>query len=229
MTRTMSPLVLAACLAVAPTAVQAVPILDQQFAPDVLNTWTVFSELTRAQTFTVGEAGLLSRVEVLLDTAPGLPALERTFQIIPTVGGVPVYGTAPLASFTITLPGNSGSGSVAGFYGADLTAFGIQVTPGDVLAIESLGAAAPDSSHWWTGRFTAPPTYLDGAFYTTVYVGGIPDTTFHLQDTAKVVYDLGFRTLVDTGDPDNTPVPEPGILALLGLGFVALRLAKRRR
>ena len=228
MKRTMGSLVLAAFLAVAPTAVKASPILDQQFAPDVPNMAVVFSELTRAQTLTVGVAGLLSRVEVLLDTAPGLAPFERSFQLIPTSAGLPVYGTQPLASFTIVLPGNSGTGTVAGFYGADLTAFGLMVDAGDVLAIVDVGAPAPDSSHWWVGRFTAPPTYLAGAHYTTFWAGQGPDTTFHSQDTSKVAYDLGFKTWVDQGAPEPEPIPEPGILILLGTGLAAIRRARRR-
>lgn len=229
MRRSTHVLMVAAWLALVPAGTGAAAILDQQFAPGEVNTWTIFSELTRAQTFTVGMAGLLSRVEVLLDTAPGLAALDRPFQVVPTVGGVAVYGTAPLASFTITAPGNTGSGSVLGFYGADLTAFGLQVTPGEVLAIVSLGAPAPDSSHWWAGRFTAPPTYLGGAHYTTFYSGGQSDTTFHLQDTTKVVYDLGFRTWVDTGapEPEPEPIPEPALVMLFGVGVAALRRLRR--
>ena len=228
MRRSMNVMVVAAWLVLAPARAWAAPILDQQFAPGEVNTWTIFSGLTRAQTFTVGMAGLLSRVEVLLDTAPGLAAFDRPFQVIPTVGGVPVYGTAPLASFTITAPGNSGSGSVLGFYGADLTAFGLQVTPGEVLAIVSLGAPVPDSSHWWAGRFTAPPTYLGGTLYTTFSSGGGSDSTFHLQDTTKVVYDLGFRTWVDNATPEPEPIPEPALVVLFGLGLAAVRRARRR-
>lgn len=229
MTNTTRAVFLVACMAAAPAPAQASPILDQAFAPAELNHFAVFSELTRAQTFTVGRAGLLSRVEVLLDTAAGLPALEWPFQVIPTSAGVPVYGTAPLASFVVTLPANPGAGSVAGFYGADVSAAGLMVAPGDVLAIVSVGAVPPDMSHWWAGRFTAPPTYLGGAFYTEFFDRrGNPDGVLHSQDTSELANDLGFRTWVDDGeqdpDPDPEPIPEPGTLVLFGAGLIALRL-----
>jgi hypothetical protein len=234
MTRTLVSLVLAACLAVAPTAARADLILDQEFAPDNPNTYNVIGELTRAQTFTVGMDGQLGRVEVLLDTAPRSPALVRTFLIIPTAGGVPVYGTTPLASFMITLPGNEGDGSVLGFYGADLTEFDLQVASGDVLAIVGVGASAPDTGHWWVGLFTAPPAgYLDGAFYTTHMNGRDSDETFHPMDTENRAYDYGFRTwmALDEGGPITPPstIPEPAILALIGLGLAALGFAKRKK
>jgi hypothetical protein len=201
--------------------------------PAETNTYTIFGELTRAQTFTVGQAGLLTRVEFLLDTAAGYPAFDRQFQVIPTTAGVPLHGTAPLASFTITVPANPGTGSVAGFYGADVSTAGLMVAPGDVLALVSVGAVAPDMSHWWAGRFTAPPTYLGGAFYTEFFDAGKPDGVLHSQDTSKLAYDLGFRTWVDDGEqdpgPGPEPIPEPGTLVLLGVAVAALRWARGGR
>ena len=52
--------------------VAANPILYQEFVPTNNNSYVVFGDLSRVETFTVGQAGLLSRVEVALDTAPWL-------------------------------------------------------------------------------------------------------------------------------------------------------------
>ena len=80
--------------------------------------------------------GRLAGITTALDrTAAGYTAFDRLFQVIPTTAGVPLHGTAALASFTITVPANPGTGSVAGFYGADVSTAGLMVAPGDVLEL----------------------------------------------------------------------------------------------
>ena len=230
MKNTVLAIVFLGCLAAATRPAQAAPILDQLFAPPENNFWSVFSVLTRAQTFTVGHAGLLSRVEIALDAGSHLSAVERTFQITSTnAAGVPVYGTPPLATFTVTLPANGGTSSVYGFYGADLTASGLMVSPGQVLAIVDVGAVAPDSSHWWVGRFRGDPTYAGGAYFTTYYSGDHSDGVFHSLDGSAVAYDVGFRTWVDDGTPVTPAVPEPATILLLGAGLAAVRCARSRK
>lgn len=225
---TILALALVLVLAGASRPAEASLILDQQFAPGDLNFYAIIGELTRAQTFTVGTAGRLARVEVLLDTSEAA-AFDRQFQIIPTnASGVPVYGTAPLASFTIAVPGKTGS-SVLGFYGADLTSFGLMVSPGDVLAIVDVGAQAPDNGHWWVGRFTEPPTYTGGAFYTTKYGSPGSLSTLYSLDERTTRYDVGFKTWVDDLTPDTPAIPEPATLALVGLGLAGIRLARKRQ
>ncbi len=86
---------------------QAAPVVDQEFAPASPTLYTEFNELTRAQTFTVGMGGLLSRFEVLIESdSPG--STTGLFEIHPTTAGVPVLSSTPLASAIVTYGTSTG-------------------------------------------------------------------------------------------------------------------------
>ena len=109
------------------------------------------------------------------------------------------------------------------FYGADVSSFGIQVSPGDVLAIVDPGSGANEG--WWAGRFTEP-LFAGGQVYTQYYTDRlftIPSTEYR----SETGYDLGFRTYVDAGE-DFPSVPAPGALLLAGLGVVCTAIRRRR-
>jgi len=175
--------ILAVELLAAPMAVQAAPALDQ--AND--GPFTGFAQIAgeyRAQTFTVGMTGTLSRIEVQLF---GVGATgSAVFEVWNTTAGgqpVAVPGTA-LASATIDFSGVNHT-----FVGADLTP-GVSVSAGDVLAIVLKGGP-PQLAYWdHTGDL-----YPSGSAFTTstadptgpwIIIGGFPGAR-----------DFNFRTYVD--------------------------------
>lgn len=199
------------CLASSGPA-RSVLILDQAFEPANPDIVYEFNPLKRAQTFTVGVTGQLVGFEVLIDPR-GASGLEP-FRILPTVDGVPVYGADPLASALIRYNGD------LDFFAADITAFDLQVTEGDVLALVDWGDDPETSPQGpgWAGR-TTPPLYPGGDLYSTTFDD--PEVFVWQNGT-----DLGFRTWVDS---TAQPIPEPGGLALLGLGLAAGAVALKRR
>jgi hypothetical protein len=175
-------LALSLLLAVARPAAGA-PILDQQAEVGQSAAFGL-SELTRAQTFTVGVDGVLHSVELLLrDSA------TRTFEIHATTGGVPVLGSTPLASVSVAF-----AAGLASWITIDFSSFAIPVSVGDVLAIVQ-PAALPVGGFWWAGE--------------SGYAGGTLYSTNDLSPGAYVAFpsfDFNFRTYV-------TPEPAAGLLA----------------
>ncbi|MGB7904801.1 MAG: hypothetical protein WCF43_08920 [Steroidobacteraceae bacterium] len=174
--------ILAAGLLAVPMAVQAAPTLDQANDSPFAGFAQIAGEY-RAQTFTVGITGTLSRFEVQLF---GVGATgNAVFEIWNTTTGEPtaIPGTA-LASATISFSGVNHT-----FVGADLTP-GISVRAGDVLAIVLKGGAS-QLAYWDnTGDL-----YPSGSAFTTdtadptgpwIQIGGFPGSR-----------DFSFRTYVD--------------------------------
>jgi len=177
--------ILAVGLLAGPMAVHAAPTVDQ--AND--NPYSGFAQIAgeyRAQTFTVGTTGSLSRFEVELF---GVGATgSAVFEIWNTISGrpIPVPGTA-LASATITFSGVDHT-----FVAADLTP-GISVKAGDVLAIVLKGG--PGQLAYWdhTGDL-----YLSGSAFTTATAD--PTGPWILIGGFGGPQDFNFRTYVDV-DP----------------------------
>lgn len=136
-----------------------------------------------AQTFTVGAAGLLSQVDVLLrrDTADiGTLALE----LWPIVGGGPA-GSTPLFSIPINTSTITTS-STATYVPVNVAAGGLYVTPGDQYAIALTGSASVSGPHasWWGGF----PGYSAGGKFDR----------FGAWEVESSDFDYGFRTWVDS-------------------------------
>ena len=174
--------ILAAGLLAGPLAVQAAPTLDQANESPSTGFAQIAGEY-RAQTFTFGITGTLSRFEVQLF---GVGATgNAVFEIWNTTTGEPAAIPNPaLASATVSF-----SGVDHAFVGADLTP-GIPVRAGDVLAIVLKGGAG-QLAYWdSTGDL-----YPSGSAFTTattdptgpwIRIGGFGGAR-----------DFNFRTYVD--------------------------------
>ena len=178
-------------------------VLDQGFelGPTDANSFYFLGSWYRAQTFTVGASGTLSRVDVFLAGSG-----EAQFEIWNTSAGVPdtISSATPLASWNLsfsTLPFYPSK-----YHASDISGFGVQVNAGDVLALVQVGGAlSPTTDAAWSGasRFSTNGGYQGGSIFTTT---SSPLTGAWLNDVDS---DLGFRTFVDT-------VPEPTSLAIWG-------------
>lgn len=91
------------------------------------------------QTFTVGVAGTLDRIDVLMFRLGGIldPTGNPVMRVFDTTGGLP-SGT-PLA--LVSTPENNVPLNVAGMVSFDVSAFAIVVNPGDVLAFSITAAS----------------------------------------------------------------------------------------
>jgi hypothetical protein len=140
----------------------------------------------RAQTFTVGLTGQLTRIE-----ANVWGTGSSVFEIWNTTAGVPatIPGT-PLASGTINFNGN-------GFFGVDISPANLHVNSGDVLAIVQIGANVTSTAQW---QGQDPGPYTGGTAFTTL--SGDPSGAW-----VPLTFDFGFKTFVT--------VPEPGSALLL--------------
>lgn len=162
---------------------------------------SIFPDEPLGQTFTVGTAGVLDSVEVLLADY-GLGSDDFIFEIRSTVGGIPDDTPSGLL-FSQAIPITSlpddddiWTNTLDKFTTVDVSSAGIAVVPGDVLAIVMRSdvpfavLVSIESSYPAGGELT----YSNGIWYESS------------------TWDLGFRTYV--------AVPEPASLALLGLTSV---------
>ena len=183
----------------------ATVVLDQDFFPaqevnSLVDCSSPEFSYGATQTFTVGQAGVLDSVEI---QAFAFSLTEM--RILQTSGGVPIGGAAGsivLASSTLmsTLPDD--------VYRFDLSGAGLNVSVGDVLAIEPIDDLM--GAGLWAGHTNA--NYPGGRAFT--FNTSNSDWTPHL-----FAEDMRFRTYVN--------VPEPASAALVMVG--GLMLASRRR
>lgn len=190
-------------LAVGAPHAGATVMLDQEYLEPTADVSAGASQadgsFRRAMTFTVGLAGTLDHV-AMRGMAGSL------MRILSTAGGVP----------TSTVLASTGAATVDvdGWINWDLSAAGLAVTPGDVLAMDMLIGV---TGNQWLGSSSAG--YAGGGDYFLNVSFGFPNFT------SNPTFDAFIRTFVDV--PGQAP--EPASLALLGLGLAALAFGRRRR
>lgn len=192
--------------------------VDQEFTgPGTDASVGVDEVFARAQTFTVGANGTLTRIA--LSIARGGATLdtdELTIDVRPAdAGGVPLDDDGSALASVVLLGSDLGNTlDPQNLHEIDLTAFGLAVAAGDELAIVAranvpfLGGRA----FAWGARIVSGEGYPGGSAWFRP-----PPETWALQNGGGV--DLVFRTWV----------PEPGAAgsALVAFGVLALRARRR--
>lgn len=191
------------------TPARAVPVIDQ----DNLQNVNVIANIgfhsngffiERAQTFTVGTTGILSRIELRVYNDRGNAVDPLIVDVRTVVGGIPSDpNTGPNILESFSFDAASVSTSQTNILGIDLA--GISVTAGDMLAIgvRTTGSAI-FQYNWWASNF---PGYADGSGYNRV--PGASNWGFN-----PAAQDYSFRTFVT--------VSEPGALMLTFIGIATL-------
>lgn len=165
-----------------------------------------------AQTFTVGIGGELVGVALQISKYNfNLPTQDLLFEILPTIGGIPVEDNSlALANFTIPLANIPLFSPITdNFTFVDLSAFSITVTPGEVLAI-ALSTLGTGQYAWLSQNTFEGPTYSGGAEYSRRFTPSWGEV-MPSQDAGFITY-----------------VPEPAILTLMSIGLVGIGFVKRR-
>lgn len=202
----------------------AAPIVDQQnvipivpgsYMSDQSSQQTLGTYSQYAQTFTVGVAGVLTRVE--LEVFHGPFTNGNATVDLETATGADMPGGSPLATWDITQAGSSDT--VGSFVGHDLGSDAFAVSPGEVYAI--IFTWLPPARQTFSGfewvRGVSDTYAGGGAFFSTFGANPTP--------WAANPYDYGFRTFVDVAPG---ALPEPSTLILLVPELLGLAWLRRK-
>lgn len=176
------------------------------------STWGISGLHSRGQTFTVGMDGVLTGIDFLM-TGMNSPELLH-WDLRSTTGGLPT------ASNTVTLAAGTVAASdvplTTSFYHFDLSAFGLSVSSGDVLAFTLFGTSG--------NTILSVPSSNNNGYAGGQGVDGVPGGATTSWSSLGTV-DFGIQTYVATA------VPEPATTtsALGAAAGLALLIARWRR
>ncbi len=201
---------LALVLATILTSQLSAATLDQSFEGPFNGGIFVKDILDVAQTFTVGQTGQLVKVDVFVNRSAGVTE-DLVLSIFDTsLGGVPnaivPTATAPIGAASLLAETDT-------WISFDLSAFNLNFTAGDLLAIVLQSDATGDEQYSWVSTGFVEASYPGGAVYNRFL-----DNEWVFEPSGFI--DVGFRTFV---------VPEPSSLALLLLAGMSLLINYRRR
>lgn len=173
----------------------------------------IYSDFSRAQTFTVGLTGLLDRIELQV-WRPGNPTapLNVAMRTLMPSGAPDTTAQGLLVSFEIPAAEIPTVAHTPNYIGIDFGAKSFHVDQGDQLAIV-VTSNTGNSPAWYGWGFTRSPDppYLGGGSYLRTAVA-------YNLDTEKY---QAFRTFVS--------VPEPSTCALASAAFGLLVFTRRKR
>jgi hypothetical protein len=191
----------------------------------------VARDIAAAQTFTVGTTGTLVGLDLFIgrfgaNVGPLLVDLRSTKGGVPTEDDRGVRAHIAIASTTFP---NTGFGGAVDGMSIDLSALGLSVVAGQMLAFV---VRSPDSVPTPTGSpqyalVGSTASYAGGAaFYRAPSLGvgsftPVPSSAFD---------DYAFRTFVDSEAlPEPAPVSEPATVLLMGSCLAGLAYARFKR
>lgn len=199
------------------TSSHAVPVVDQQHLDGDTFTLLGLSRSSIGQTFTVGQTGILTGIDIYVRNTGGFLG-GLTVDIRDATGGV-VEPLAANALGSVAVANGAISTTLGSFTPlfVDFSSAGISVTAGDELAFLATPAVSGD-------RFSLEQDLAGG------YLGGEAVGQFAADGDGSpfspvAASDLTFTTYVD---PEIAPVPLPAGGALLLLGLAGLVAARRR-